>query len=407
MKLKDLRSKKIAVAGMGVNNAKLAEYLSRKKINFQILQWKKPDDLIGKLDKFDVVFRTPGLPYFSKAIQQAKKRGVEISSQTKFFFELCPSKIIGVTGTKGKGTTSSLIYKILSAARRKVWLGGNMGKDPFEFLDQIKSNDLVVLELSSFQVEDMDRSPYLAVVLNITPDHLDYHQTMQEYVQAKLNIIAHQTKFDFAIMHPALSKYKNLGKGKKIFFDPNTVVDFKTKLLGKHNLENIAAAVEVAKIFSVKNSLIRNAIAEFEPLPHRLQKIAIKNGVRYFDDSLATNEDTTIAAINAFHSSLVLILGGQAKKTGYKRVADLIKRKKNIKAVVVVGVDTLEILKELKGYKGKILTGAKNMKEIVKQAQSLSEKNDTVLLSPAATSFDMFKNYADRGEQFIKSAKSL
>src|SRR6185503_10326551 len=155
--LDNLRGKKIAVVGLGTNNRHLADFLTQQGIEFEIIDgWKDKDDLIGKLDRFEIIFRTPGLPYLSKAVQQAKASGVTVSSQTKLFFELCPSPIIGVTGTKGKGTTSSLITKILETAGKKVWLGGNIGTDPFEFINQIKPTDFVVLELSSFQLQDLD-----------------------------------------------------------------------------------------------------------------------------------------------------------------------------------------------------------------------------------------------------------
>jgi UDP-N-acetylmuramoylalanine--D-glutamate ligase len=269
----NLQNKKIAILGMGVNNLKLADYLKAKGIAFEVVDgWKTPTELVGKLDNYEIVFRTPGLPYLSEPLQQAQSKGVEITSQTKLFFQLCPAPIIGVTGTKGKGTTASLIAKILEASGRKVWLAGNIGRDPFEFLDNIQAHDSVVMELSSFQLQDLDRSPHIAVVLNITSDHLTHHKTVEEYMHAKLSIVSHQTSADFAVLDSRLPDwFRNAGDAEKIFFDPQTATDYKTQLIGKHYLENIAAAVETAKLMDVDETVIKNAVASFEPLPHRMK----------------------------------------------------------------------------------------------------------------------------------------
>lgn len=413
--LSKLQGKKIAIVGMGVNNQKLAEYFTKHKINFDVIEWGEDhiSTLVGKLDDYGMVFRTPGLPYLSPAIQQAKSKGVEISSQVKLFFDLCPAQIIGVTGTKGKGTTSTLVSKILEAGDHKVWLGGNIGVDPFEFLDFIHPQDLVVLELSSFQLQDLHKSPHVGVVLNITADHLDetgefnnptsaQHRDIQEYTDAKLQILAHQTPQDFAVLsHELPEKVKQIGSGQKIIFDPKDVADFENQLFGKHNLENIAAAVAVGKIYKVPEDKMRKAVAEFTGLPHRLQKVLEKDGITYVDDSISTNEDSTVAAINSFSTPLILIVGGSSKGLDYQKLGKAIRSANNLKAVVVVGEEGPKILETIGGFKGKILTGAKSMSEIVQQAKSVATSGDTILLSPAAASFDMFKNYKDRAEQFL------
>jgi UDP-N-acetylmuramoylalanine--D-glutamate ligase len=404
-----LKDKKIAVLGMGVNNRHLAEFLTRQGIDFEVIEnWKDPSELVGKLDKFDVVFRTPGLPFLSEAIQQALKKGVEISSQTKLFFKLCPAPIIGVTGTKGKGTTSSLIAKILEKAGKKVWLGGNIGKDPFEFLEQIKPEDMVVLELSSFQLQDLDSSPHIAVVLNITSDHLNYHRSVEEYIKAKSSILAFQKKEDVAIVGPDVPDwFKKLGTGEKIFFDPKSAESFQTKLLGRHQLKNIAAAAAVAKVLNIDEQTIRKAVSEFEALDHRLKLIRNVDGINYIDDSYSTNIDPAIAAINAFNNNLILVVGGYDKGVDFTLLGEEIKKSPHLKAVVVFGQVTDKILKSMDGFKGKVLTGAKSMDEIISQAKSLAQPGDTVLFSPATSSFDLFKNETDRGEQFVKKVMSL
>lgn len=409
--LENFTDKKVAIVGMGVNNQKLAEFFDKHKIKYEVIEsWVTNSDLVGKLDQFDVIFRTPGLPYLSHAVQQAKSKGVEISSQTKLFFDLCPAKIIGITGTKGKGTTSSLIAHILEMAGEKVWLAGNIGRDPFEFLEYIHPEDYVVLELSSFQLQDLHKSPHIAVVLNITADHLDEsgtysrsaHASIQEYFDAKLQIITYQTEKDFAVLsHLLPDRVKHIGKGTKIIFTPEDAKDYEHKLLGKHNLENIAAAAAVGKILKIRETIIKKAVSEFKGLPHRLQIVSKFKEITYVDDSVSTNEDSTIAAIQAFHTPLILILGGSSKGLDYQKLGETIIKSENLKGLVVIGEESPKILNAVKGFEGIVLTGAKNMAEIMKQAKSIAVAGDTVLLSPAAASFDMFKNYKDRADQFI------
>jgi UDP-N-acetylmuramoylalanine--D-glutamate ligase len=412
MKIADFQGKKIAIVGMGVNNQKLAQYFDKHKITYESIEnWNTNSDLVGKLDEFEIVFRTPGLPYLAPAIQQAKDNGVVITSQTKLFFDLCPAPIIGVTGTKGKGTTSTLISQILEAGDHKVWLGGNIGVDPFEFIDFINPNDLVVLELSSFQLQDLHKSPHVGVVLNITADHLDTsgtynksaHASIEEYFNAKLQIIVFQNAEDFAVLsHELPESVRNQGLGQKIIFNPKDVDDFEYQLFGKHNLENIAAAVAVGKIYNVPEEKMRMAVKNFKGLPHRLQKVLEKDGITYIEDSISTNEDSTIAAIKAFRKPLILIVGGSSKGLEYEKLGEAIKSARNLKAVVVIGEEAPKILKNIEGYAGKIFTDAKNMQEIVEQAKNVATEGDIVLLSPAAASFDMFKNYKDRAEQFVQ-----
>ena len=407
--LQELHDKKIAIVGLGKNNQKLADFFKQNEISFKVIDgWKNPDELIGKFDSFDVIFRSPGLPYVSTAIQQAKSAGVEISSQTKLFIELCPAKIIGITGTKGKGTTSSLIAKILTAAGRKIWLAGNIGTDPFEFLDKVKPDDLVVLELSSFQLQDLEKSPHIAVVLSITPDHLNHHRDFEEYIKAKSNIVAYQNTNDFAVLHPTLPQwFKDLGKGKKIVIDPTRVADYETKLLGKHNLDNIGAAIAVAKILGIDDDLVRKAVAAFEPLPHRLSVLKTVNGVTYVDDGFSTNIEPTLAAIEAIETPIVLMMGGSDKGLDFTRLGDAIKASKKVKGLVVIGDVADKILKLVQGFSGEILTGAMTMPEILDQAQKLAKPGDTILFSPATASFELFKNEFDRAEQFVNSVNAL
>ncbi len=409
MSIPRLKGKKIAIVGGGVNNAHLAAYLKTRGLDFTIIRdWKSEDELVGQLDQYEVIFRTPGLPYLSQAIQQAKEKGSEISSQTKLFFKICPAPIIGITGTKGKGTTSSLIAHILKTAGRKVWLGGNIGRDPFEFIDQVEHDHLVVLELSSFQLQDMDQSPHVAVVLSITPDHLNYHHDFEEYIKAKSTIIAFQGLDDFAILDSSLPDwFKELGEGKKIINDRYIARPYHSHLIGNHNLENISAAVSVARLYDISDDVIAKAIAEFKPLEHRLQIVGEKNGITFVDDSISTNEESTVAAIKSFRQPVIAILGGSSKGVEYKLLGSMIDELKNLKAVIVVGEVADQILESIKGFQGQILTGAKNMSEIFDQVKEVAVAGDVVLLSPAAASFDMYKDYKDRANQFIREMNQL
>lgn len=418
MTLGEIKAKKIVVLGLGVNNQYLAAYLKSKGVFFEVVEsWDSLDELNNKLKSSEVIFRTPGLPFMSKPIQQALKAGVEVNSQTKLFFDLCPCPIIGVTGTKGKGTVSSLIYGIIEkSGKKKVWLAGNIGHDPFEFLDLIKPEDLVVLELSSFQLQDLHKSPQIAVVLNLSWDHIDKgktkqratHYSFEEYSDAKMRIIKYQTEHDFAVLGADVPKsYKDSGLGKKIFIDDKKAQGLPTKLLGKHNLFNIAAAVEVANLLNIDEKSIKDAVSEFEGLPFRMQDLGEIKGVRVINDGFSTNPQATIAAIRAFNTPVILIIGGFDKGFDFIDLTEVIKKTKYIKALVVIGDVTPRILEKLEGYKGQIKSGAKNTKEIVDQAFSLAEPGHTIVFSPGTSSFDMFKNETDRAEKFTRTVKSL
>ena len=397
---------------MGVNNKGLAEYFREQGIGFETIDgWESRDELIGKLDNYDVIFRTPGLPYLSRAVQQAKEKGVEIYSQTKLFFDLCPAKIIGVTGTKGKGTTATLIYEILKtnalrpslapvrrsgqAQGQKVFLAGNIGEDPFQFLDKLGKDDWVILELSSFQLQDLRKSPHIAVVLKITPDHLDHHKTFEEYRKAKDNIVKYQKEGDIKIQNSKL--------------DPRIRED-EVGLLGKFNLQNVAAAVAAVKAAGVKDmEVVRKVVRDFKGLPHRLEFVAEKGGVKYYDDSFSTTPETAMAALTAFDTPIILIAGGSEKNSDYTELGKTIADSK-VKALLAVGTTGPKIANAAvaAGFKGRIVKGGLNsMEKIVAEAKKLARPGDVVLLSPASASFDMFHDYKDRGELFQKFVKHL
>lgn len=412
--LKKLNNKKIAILGLGMENLALVKYLLKHKIKCEITVCDRREEIKNKLpvfwqlgknynknlEKFDILFRAPGWPLGKLGSGRLR----EVSSPMKLFFELCPTKnIIGVTGTKGKGTTASLIYEILKAAGKKVWLAGNIGVAPFEFIDKIKKTDWVVLELSSFQLEDMTVSPHIAVITNLYPEHLapadpnnpNFHKTLKDYYAAKLNIVKWQKKNDWAILN---LKIKAKGKSKKIYFKKSELL---SKLAGEHNKENIGAAIEAVKIVGVKNEVIKKAVAGFKGLPHRLELARELNGVKYYDDSFATTPESTMIALKSFDSPVILFLGGADKKSNFKELAKLAVKKVKF-AILLNGDATARIKKELlsAGFKKDNMKLVYNIKDAVATAKIKAKKGDIVLLSTACASFGMFKNYKERGDLF-------
>ena len=454
--MKEFRNKKIAILGLGVEGAVSAKFLGAKGAKIWILDQRKKESLeseflaalegvevefvlgeeyLSSLSKFDLIVRSPGIKRSLPELKQAEKNGVVITSQTKLFFDLCPSPIIGITGTKGKGTTSTLIYEMLKTAGRDVYLGGNIGVPPFEFLDNLTGQSLVVLELSSFQLQDLTKSPHIGVMLMVTSEHLDYHATLEEYVDAKRNLLRFQTTTDFAIVnrdYPA-SNESDIETNGKVFYvsreretdngcfalngkillrkNANEQEILTTKeifLPGKHNLENVCAAVMAADLAGVKKEYIVHVLKTFKGLEHRLELVEEIGGVKYYDDSFSTIPETTIAAIEAFEAPEVLVLGGSSKNSNFSELGKVIREAKNIRAIIGIGEEWERIKDEIRS-KGTILLveGAVTMEQVVKAANKIAKEGDVVLLSPACASFDMFKNYKERGEQFKTEVRKL
>lgn len=452
--INSFKDKKVAVLGLGMEGKDLVNFLINKRADVTVYDQKNQQELdFGGVDKrkikivcgpdylanglvgFDIIYRSPGVYRHLPELNRAKKNKVQISSATRLFFDLCPGKIIGVTGTKGKGTTSTIIYQILKNSGEKVYLAGNIGKPYLELLPKLTKKSWVVLELSSFQLIDLDKSPQISVVLNITVDHLDWHKSIKEYVDAKSNIVKYQTKEDFAVVNFDYSKVKNLerfARGKIFYFsrrhkvkgcyikDGKIILAInrreifigdtnKLLLRGEHNWENITAAVCASRIAGGKIDAIKKTIFNFRGLEHRLELVGKIKGVDFYNDSFATNPQPTIAAINSFTEPLVLIAGGSEKGLNYTELGEIIAQRKNIKGIVLIGQIALKIEKSLKRakFKGELKKRAKSMREAVNQAISLTQPGDVVLLSPASASFDMFKDYEDRGDRFKKAVKSL
>jgi UDP-N-acetylmuramoylalanine--D-glutamate ligase len=366
--------------------------------------------------------------------------------------ELCPCKIIGVTGTKGKGTTASLIFAILKRKLEgqqiadngpmNVYLAGNIGYPAISLIPQLMADDIVVLELSNFQLADFDRSPQIVVFTNLGIDHLDYHNDIDEYREAKFNILKYQTKDDYAVLNLDSTypkeKLSNI-KSEKIFFTKNITSttdcsagvrrsdhglnevvlkknniwekicdEHGIKLSGRHNLENIAAASIVADILNVDLAEVRFAVKEFVGLHYRLEFIKEMDGVKFFNDSFATNPGPTMAAVDSFDENKIMILGGSSKNADFSELADKIS-KTNVTAIILLGVEAPRIELALKEANcgAKIFTGFSDLKQAVLQAKNIAVKGDIVIFSPACASFDMFKNYKDRGEKFNQIVDNL
>jgi UDP-N-acetylmuramoylalanine--D-glutamate ligase len=426
-----LTNKKICFLGFGIENQALLKFLLKNKIKADItvcdarplasspskrrarVRWKLGKNYDQNLDKYDIIFRIAGYPLFTKNIIKAMIKGVEISSPTKLFFELCPTKnIIGVTGTKGKGTTASLIYTILKTAGKKVFFGGNIGTPMFSFMDKIKPDGWVVLELSSFQLEDLERSPRIAVFTNFFTDHLaaadplnpNYHKNLIIYWHTKANIFSHQGSRDVLIANETLKNKIETAdvKGKIIYF---TKSNLPTKLIGEHNKRNIAAAILAAQAAGVSQNIIEQSVKKFKGLEHRLEFVTAKNNVRYYNDSFATNPDTAIIALETFKpGSIILIAGGSDKGSDFSALAS--ETKKSVKFLILLpGKGTDRIKQALKKIKYQNIYLAGDMAQAVKQAKKEAAAGDIVLLSPACASFGIFKNYKERGQKFKLEVK--
>ena len=427
--------KKVAVLGLGIEGKDAIQYLMSQGAAVTLLDKKPESELdfegvdrskikvfggenyLKNLDEFDVLVRSPGVYRYLPEIVAAEDSGVAVTSAYNIFLEKCPGKIVGVTGTKGKGTTSTLIYEILKADGRDAYLSGNIGKPYLSLLQTLTGSSWVVMETSSFQLIDAKLSPHVAVVLNITLDHMDWHKDREEYIDAKKNIVFHQTDKDFAVINDEYEtpkSFANFTKANVVLFSKQKLEKpYKEELLlrGEHNLENIAAAVAVAKTLGVQEEIILNTVRSFKGLEHRLELVSEVNGVAFYNDSFATGPQPTIAAINSFSEPETIILGGSDKGLDYKELIDLIKDRQNVKNVILIGDVGQKLFGSLQeeSFKDKQIINLKysKMTDIVKRAFEVTPKGGVVILSPAAASFDMFKNYKDRGNQFKAAVGSL
>lgn len=423
---------KVAVAGYGVEGTSAAKYWQAAGYDVTVCDQNPQlvvpagvaarlgENYLSGLDQFDLVVRT-------QSIRPDKLVGAkQITSTTKEFFARCPAPIIGVTGSKGKGTTATLISKLLAAGGHKVWLAGNIGSSPLDFLNEIQRDDYVVLELSSFQLMDLDQSPQVAVCLMIVPEHMNWHPTMEEYLAAKANIFNHQAGDDLAVYNktspyslqlgeqsPARHRPYNDPEGAYVkadyiwYKDQQIMPVSQIGLIGPHNQQNVCAAITaVWDLVPVREDLMKT-IRDFKGLEHRIELVREVAGVRYYDDSFSTTPETTIAAVKSFKEAKVLILGGSSKDSNYDDMATAVAGG-NVAKAILIGETALIIQAALDkaGFKN-YLAGPNQMTEIVKLAHDNAPAGGVVLLSPGCASFGLFKNYKDRGEQFKAAVASL
>ncbi len=451
MKLDDLRKRRIALLGFGVENQALAHFLHGHSISFsvcdskpsssidtlrtahaQVENWHLGPDYLEYLAAYDLLLRTPGIPTLHPRLQEARERGAVVSSQTQLFFSLCPCPILGITGTKGKGTTTTLLNQLLkNGTQKRIFTGGNIGQPPIGFLDDLNAADLAVLELSSFQLQDLQKSPAIALVLSITQDHLDYHRDRAEYIAAKKNICRQQTTNDVLIINddcPTAKTFAAESTGQLWRFsthhevqigawiaDEHIFLRYATgptipicptddiQVPGRHNWENICAAVAAAAAAGAKPDSMRETITHFHGLPHRLEYLGDKAGISYYNDSLATTPDATIAALRAFDQPIILIAGGASKGADFAALGQTIATA-NVRSVLLIGVEGPRLERAIRqaDYSGELDGDCPNLETAVEWAQKKAQAGDIVLLSPACASFDMFANYKERGEWFGK-----
>ena len=439
-----LKDKKVAVLGLGVSNRPLVRLLlsfgcevtgcdrtPREKLDAEVLELEAAGCQLrlgdGYLDgvEADIVFRTPGMHPANPAIEALRNRGAEITSEMEIFFEVCPCSILAVTGSDGKTTTTTLISEMLKAEGKTVWLGGNIGTPLLSHVPEMRDTDFAVVELSSFQLMDMHRSPHVAVITNLSPNHLDVHKDMEEYVEAKKNIYRFQKEADILVVNAdnALTSacetvginrsFSRLGTGNVclkngiICRDGVEVLDVKDILLpGVHNIENYMAAIAAVQGL-VSDETVRKVASSFGGVEHRIELVRIKDGVRFYNDSIASSPSRTIAGLRSFDQKVILIAGGYDKNIPYDVLGPEICA--HVKILVLggaTGPKIREAVENCAGEKPQIIDCA-DFAAAVQAAADAAQSGDVVLMSPASAAFDQFKNFMVRGAFFKKMILEL
>ena len=425
---------KIAIAGYGLEGESNYRYWAANPANYiTIVDQHQPsrdvpagintiidDDAFEKLQDFDFVIRTAGL-----APRKIKTNG-KIWSATNEFFAKCPALIIGVTGSKGKGTTASLIASILRESGKNVWLLGNIGKPSLDVIRDIKQSDVVVYELSSFQLWDIEKSPHIAVILFIEQEHLDVHTDMDEYTAAKANITRYQTINDVLVYNRSNqyasdianestaqlvgyldSKTAHTQEGYFYYGEQKICSIDALRVIGIHNQDNACAAIDAIWEFTQDVEVIERGIRAFKGLPHRLQFVREVDGVKYYDDSIATTPSSAIAALRSFNGLKVIILGGSSKGSDFNELGRELT--KHDARAILIGDEAKNIAEACRnaGFSNFEIIDNPTATTIVERAHSLANPGDVVLLSPSSASFGLFRNYVDRGEQFTAAVNKL
>ena len=452
-----INGKKVAIIGLGVSNLPLLDYLYENKARVTVFDNKElekiEDDVINKINNynfeyffgdkalenlrnFNLIFRSPSVLPTNPYLVEESNRGAIVTTEIELLMKMCPCKIVGITGSDGKTTTTSLINAILREGGYKTHLGGNIGMPLFTKLPQIEPNDILVLELSSFQLMGMEVSPNISVITNITPNHLNIHKDYEEYIDSKKNIFKYQSSNDLLILNYDNEITRNCSKeakGKVVFFSSKEklsngyIVDGniikkcedgvrlhilntdEVILRGNHNYQNIATALAATEGLVDLDRAIK-AIKEFEPVEHRIEFVKELNNVKWYNDSASSSPTRTRSGLNAFHEGIVLIAGGYDKNLDYTPIAKPIVDK--VKTLILLGQTSGKIFevvkKELEVENKKLdIHLCNNLKDSVNLAKKLAKPGEVVLFSPASASFDQFKDFADRGRQFKSLVNNL
>lgn len=462
-----IKGKRVAVLGVGISNRPLIRFihslganitafdllavddpvLSRTRAEFEqegiMLSWSVGPDYLKQLKGFDVIFRTPKMRADLPELRAERERGAVITSEMEIFMELCPARMFGITGSDGKTTTTTLISLILKAAGCNVHLGGNIGTPLLDRIERIKPDDMVVLELSSFQLMSMRKSPDVAVITNISPNHLDVHKDYQEYIDAKRNIFLYQPFYGRLVLNAANYETASLSpeaRGEVVFFsrtqssftkgatiengwltyrDGDSVTDYLKAhdilIPGQHNVENYLAAIAATQPFVTPEAVCKVATA-FPGVEHRLELVRELDGVRYYNSSIDTSPTRTRAAMNALADrgeKVVLIAGGKDKKLDYTQLGDAVLK---VSRKIVLCGDNAELIEcsiraalPYAGLKPEdiVIVHSDTYEDAVNQARKLAEPGEIVVLSPSGTSYDKFRHFEERGNLFKEIVNSL
>ena len=442
-----LQGKKIAVLGLGVSNRPLVRLLlefgcdvtgcdrtPREKLDAEVLELEAMGCKLrvgdGYLDgvEADVLFRTPGMHPGNPAIVSLAAKGAKVTSEMEVFFEVVPCHLIAVTGSDGKTTTTTLISEMLKAAGKTVWLGGNIGTPLLPLVREMKEEDFAVVELSSFQLMDMTRSPERALITNLAPNHLDIHKDMEEYVDSKKNIFRFQKPDDLLVLNAdndITSGFMGSGitrffsrRGKNahvvlrdgvIYRGGEAVLDASEILIpGVHNVENYMAAIAMVEGL-VEDDTIRHVAKTFGGVEHRIELVRIKDGVKFYNDSIASSPSRTIAGLRSFSDKVILIAGGYDKHIPYDVLGpEICAHVKKLFLGGATGPQIRAAVENCAEFYGQLeITDCENFEAAVRAAASAAEDGDVVLMSPASAAFDQFKNFMVRGEFYKKLVREL
>ncbi len=407
------------------------------------IDWALGGHPLDLLDQTDMVCLSGGVPLTLPIVAEAQIRGIPLSNDTQIFMEVAPCKTAGITGSAGKTTTTALLGEMAKASYAdrtgRAWVGGNIGDPLLNYVDEIREDDLAILEISSFQLDQMSISPNVAAILNITPNHLDRHGTMADYTAAKARILDFQTKEDVAVLgrdDPGAWNLRDRVKGRLLSFGLSTLsieqsgtyvsdglyhlrdgdayillpIQNAIHLRGDHNRLNILAAITIGHAAGLSLDAMLEAIEQFHGVPHRLELVRELHGVKWYNDSIATAPERTMAAIRSFDEPIILMLGGRDKNLPWEGLAELVRER--VDHVVVFGQAADKILAALAGpnsgeKRPYSVQRSDGLQEAVRQAAEFAEPGDVVLLSPGGTSFDQFNDFAERGEWFRKWVQEL